>query len=48
VAVAARVPLAVRPDPANVGYLRTKRDRMHHLLPQQLDPRATRDSDALG
>jgi 3,4-dihydroxy 2-butanone 4-phosphate synthase / GTP cyclohydrolase II len=37
VKVAARVPLTVAPDPVNVAYLRTKRDRMHHVLPQ-LDP----------
>jgi 3,4-dihydroxy 2-butanone 4-phosphate synthase/GTP cyclohydrolase II len=34
VEVAARVPLTVAPDPVNVAYLRTKRDRMHHVLPQ--------------
>ena len=27
-----RVPLPVRPHPENVRYLRTKRDRMGHLL----------------
>jgi 3,4-dihydroxy 2-butanone 4-phosphate synthase/GTP cyclohydrolase II len=37
VEVTARVPLAVEPDPVNLGYLRTKRDRMRHVLPQ-LDP----------
>ena len=27
-----RVPLPTRPHPENVRYLRTKRDRMGHLL----------------
>jgi 3,4-dihydroxy 2-butanone 4-phosphate synthase/GTP cyclohydrolase II len=39
VEVASRVPITVAPDPANAAYLRTKRDRMHHLLPQLDDPR---------
>ena len=39
VEVADRVPLAVPPDPVNLGYLRTKRDRMRHLLPQLDTPR---------
>src|SRR5439155_5827039 len=30
--VLGRVPLASRPHPENVRYLRTKRDRMGHLL----------------
>ncbi len=30
--VVGRVPLAIRPHPENVRYLRTKRDRMGHLL----------------
>jgi 3,4-dihydroxy 2-butanone 4-phosphate synthase/GTP cyclohydrolase II len=30
--VVGRIPLAVRPHPENVRYLRTKRDRMGHLL----------------
>jgi 3,4-dihydroxy 2-butanone 4-phosphate synthase/GTP cyclohydrolase II len=30
--VIGRVPLPVRPHPENVRYLRTKRDRMGHLL----------------
>jgi len=33
VEVTARVPLSVGVDPVNVDYLRTKRDRMHHDLP---------------
>ena len=27
-----RVPLESRPNPENIGYLRTKRDRMGHIL----------------
>ena len=30
--IVGRVPLPVRPHPENVRYLRTKRDRMGHLL----------------
>ncbi len=30
--VTGRVPLPVRPHPENIAYLRTKRDRMGHLL----------------
>ncbi|WP_277210424.1 bifunctional 3,4-dihydroxy-2-butanone-4-phosphate synthase/GTP cyclohydrolase II [Isoptericola croceus] len=37
VAVAERVPLAIHPAPDNVAYLRTKRDRMGHDLPN-LEP----------
>lgn len=39
VEVAERVPLAVPVDPVNLGYLRTKRDRMRHVLPQLDTPR---------
>lgn len=39
VAVVERVPLTVAPDPVNLAYLRTKRDRMHHVLPQLDGPR---------
>lgn len=31
--VTEQLPLAVEPNPHNTGYLRTKRDRMGHLLP---------------
>jgi GTP cyclohydrolase II len=31
--VVERVPLRISPNPSNVGYLRTKRDKMGHLLP---------------
>jgi 3,4-dihydroxy 2-butanone 4-phosphate synthase/GTP cyclohydrolase II len=42
--VTARVPLAVPADPVSLGYLRTKRDRMHHVLPE-LDAPADRDAE---
>jgi hypothetical protein len=28
-----RVPLRISPNPSNVGYLRTKREKMGHLFP---------------
>jgi 3,4-dihydroxy 2-butanone 4-phosphate synthase/GTP cyclohydrolase II len=31
--VSEQIPLAVKPNPHNTGYLRTKRDRMGHLFP---------------
>jgi 3,4-dihydroxy 2-butanone 4-phosphate synthase / GTP cyclohydrolase II len=31
--VTEQIPLAVKPNPHNTGYLRTKRDRMGHLFP---------------
>ena len=33
VEVVERVPLGTSPNPSNVGYLRTKREKMGHLLP---------------
>ena len=33
VEVPERVPLRISPNPSNVGYLRTKREKMGHLLP---------------
>jgi 3,4-dihydroxy 2-butanone 4-phosphate synthase/GTP cyclohydrolase II len=38
-AVVGREPLPIRPHPENVRYLRTKRDRMGHLLDELDDPR---------
>ena len=38
VPVAERVPLAVRPNDHNIGYLLTKRDRMGHELPDLPQP----------
>jgi 3,4-dihydroxy 2-butanone 4-phosphate synthase / GTP cyclohydrolase II len=31
--VVARIPLGISPNPSNLGYLRTKREKMGHLLP---------------
>jgi 3,4-dihydroxy 2-butanone 4-phosphate synthase/GTP cyclohydrolase II len=36
-AITDRVPLEIAPNPHNVDYLRTKRDRMGHDLPSDLD-----------
>ena len=33
VEVVARIPLGISPNPSNLGYLRTKREKMGHLLP---------------
>jgi 3,4-dihydroxy 2-butanone 4-phosphate synthase/GTP cyclohydrolase II len=33
VEVVERVPLRISPNPSNLGYLRTKREKMGHLLP---------------
>ena len=33
VEVVERVPLGISPNPSNLGYLRTKREKMGHLLP---------------
>jgi 3,4-dihydroxy 2-butanone 4-phosphate synthase/GTP cyclohydrolase II len=43
--VALRIPLVPRPNGHNLGYLRTKRDRMGHDLPDHLCPPATRDKN---
>jgi 3,4-dihydroxy 2-butanone 4-phosphate synthase / GTP cyclohydrolase II len=34
VEVVARIPLGISPNPSNLGYLRTKREKMGHLLPK--------------
>ena len=36
VEVVERLPTRVAPNPANVGYLRTKREKMGHLLPESV------------
>jgi GTP cyclohydrolase II len=36
--VVERIPLRMSPNPSNVGYLRTKREKMGHILPQSLAP----------
>jgi 3,4-dihydroxy 2-butanone 4-phosphate synthase/GTP cyclohydrolase II len=32
--VVERIPLSMPPNPSNVGYLRTKREKMGHLFPK--------------
>ena len=44
--VVEQVPLAVHPTPENIGYLRTKRDRLGHELPG-LDPADPRHQGSL-
>ena len=34
--VVERIPLRTSPNPSNVGYLRTKREKMGHILPQSV------------
>lgn len=41
--VASRIPLHITPNDRNIGYLRTKRDRMGHVLPY-IDARGSLDS----
>jgi 3,4-dihydroxy 2-butanone 4-phosphate synthase/GTP cyclohydrolase II len=36
VEVVERVPLGISPNPSNVGYLQTKREKMGHLLPMSM------------
>jgi len=38
VEVVERVPLGISPNPSNVGYLRTKREKMGHLFPTAVLP----------
>jgi 3,4-dihydroxy 2-butanone 4-phosphate synthase / GTP cyclohydrolase II len=47
--VAEQIPLAVRPNPHNTDYLRTKRDRMGHLFPlDEQDGLGGEDMEARG
>ena len=45
VEVVERVPLEISPNPSNLGYLRTKREKMGHLLPG-IPNRVVEDKDA--
>jgi GTP cyclohydrolase II len=36
VEVVERIPLGISPNPSNVGYLRTKREKMGHLFPKPM------------
>ncbi len=40
VEVVERIPLSVSPNPSNLGYLRTKREKMGHLFPKPVAPEA--------
>ncbi len=46
VEVVERVPLGISPNPSNLGYLRTKREKLGHLLPAAVPPEATPDESA--
>lgn len=46
VEVVERIPLGISPSPSNVDYLRTKREKMGHLLPPDVPLEATRDRSA--
>ncbi|HEX2181570.1 MAG TPA: GTP cyclohydrolase II [Rubrobacteraceae bacterium] len=46
VEVVERVPLWVSPNPANLGYLRTKREKMGHLFPMAAALEVVRDVSA--
>ena len=39
VEVVERLPLSISPNPSNLGYLRTKREKMGHLLPMTVETR---------
>lgn len=46
VEVVERVPLGISPNPSNVGYLRTKREKLGHLLPADVSLEVVRDRSA--
>jgi GTP cyclohydrolase II len=46
VEVVERVALRISPNPSNLGYLRTKREKMGHLLPADVPLEAARDGSA--
>jgi GTP cyclohydrolase II len=46
VEVVERVPLVISPNPSNVGYLRTKRQKMGHLFPEAAALEAVREVSA--
>ncbi len=46
VEVVERVPLRISPNPSNLGYLRTKREKMGHLFPADVPLEAARDDSA--
>jgi hypothetical protein len=46
VEVVERVPLGISPNPSNLGYLRTKREKMGHLFPRAVALEVVRDVSA--
>ena len=46
VKVVERVPLRISPNPSNVGYLRTKREKMSHLFPKTVALEVVREVSA--
>ncbi len=46
VEVVERVPLGISPNPCNLGYLRTKREKMGHLFPESAALEAVREVSA--
>jgi 3,4-dihydroxy 2-butanone 4-phosphate synthase/GTP cyclohydrolase II len=46
VEVVERLPLRTSPNPSNVGYLRTKREKMGHLLPMTTMLEVAREGSA--
>jgi 3,4-dihydroxy 2-butanone 4-phosphate synthase / GTP cyclohydrolase II len=46
VEVVERVPLEISPNPSNLGYLRTKREKMGHLFPKAAELEVAREGSA--
>jgi 3,4-dihydroxy 2-butanone 4-phosphate synthase/GTP cyclohydrolase II len=46
VEVVERVPLGISPNPSNLGYLRTKREKMGHLFPEAVALEVMREVSA--
>jgi len=46
VEVVERVPLGISPNPSNVGYLQTKREKMGHLFPMPMAPEVAWEGSA--
>ena len=46
VEVVGRVPTEISPNPSNLGYLRTKREKMGHLFPTSAKQEVAREGSA--